>query len=219
MTTLATLLPPWMHEDGMHKLLAKLQDDQPTEKPHKEMEEPVDSENMVVEAGWDKIIISSVKTEKNKPLEGKSVKEISLLLGRKNEFTALRDLLLEEKREATIIMFSQNKRDVQYVMRGRYHTVGTDAWSTPTKGILSKGKPHPKSFGTYPRILGKYAREKARLRFQDAIRRMTFFPAAIAGLGGRGILREGFYANLAIFYKEKISDRTTFEDQASPCRQ
>ncbi len=212
MTTLVTLLPPWMHEGGMNRLLARLQDPRLAEKAHREIELSTEKENMVAEAGWDKIIVSSVKTEKNKSLEGKSIREISLLLGKKDEFTALRDLLLEEKGEATMIMFSMNEDDVQYVMRGRYHTVGTDAWSSSREGVLSRGRPHPRFFGTYPRILGRYVREKGLLRLEDAIRRMTSFPATIAGLNDRGILKEGFFADLVIFDKETMTDRATFED-------
>lgn len=212
MTSLATLLPPWMHEGGMDKLLARLRDPESVDKVRREIEGGGNGENMVTEAGWDKILVASVKTKKNKPLEGKSIAEISRLLNKNDEFTALSDLLLEEKGEATMIMFSMDEGDVQYVMKGRYQTVGTDAWSTSMKGILSKGKPHPRFFGTYPRVLGRYVREKGLLTLEDAIRRMTSFPAITAGLADRGILKEGFHADLVVFDHERILDNATFED-------
>ncbi|MFH0848194.1 MAG: D-aminoacylase [archaeon] len=212
MTSLVTLLPPWMHEGGMDKLLARLRDPESVDKARRELQREHDHENMIAEAGWDKIFVASVKTRKNKQLEGKSIAEISRLLNKKDEYTTLSDLLLEEKGEATMIIFSMDEEDVQYAMKGRYQTVGTDAWSTSTEGILSKGKPHPRFFGTYPRILGKYVREKGLLTLEDAIRRMTSFPAITAGLADRGILKEGFYADLVVFDSERIVDNATFED-------
>jgi len=161
MTSLVTLLPPWVHEGGTDKLLERVRDDEMWMKIRGELERGTpDRENILEEAGWDRIVISSVKSEPLKQVEGKSLAEITKMLRKPDEFTALRDLLLEDRGGSTMIMFSMDEVDVEYAMKGRYHMVGTDAWSVSPTGPLSSGKPHPRFYGTYPRILGKYVRTK-----------------------------------------------------------
>jgi len=215
MTSLATLLPPWAHEGGMDKLLERLRDDKTWAKIRRELEtETPDRENILEEAGWERILVSSVKSESLKQVEGKSLAEITKMLGKPDEFTALRDLLLEDRGGSTMVMFSMDEADVEYAMRGRYHMVGTDAWSVSPTGPLSSGKPHPRFYGTYPRILGQYVRTKRILTLEDAIRRMTSLPAQRVGVKDRGILREGFFADIVIFDPEKVIDKATFDQPA-----
>ena len=212
MTSLATLLPPWVHEGGMDKLLERLGNDETWMKIRRELETGTpDRESMLNEAGWKRIIVSSVRSESLKRLEGKSMVEIAKLLGKRDEFAALRDLLLKERGEVTMIIFHMDESDVEYAMRGRYQMFGTDSWSVSPTGLLSKGKPHPRFYGTYPRILGHYVREERILQLEDAVRRMTSFPAQRIGLKDRGIVREGFYADIVIFNPETINDRATYD--------
>jgi len=212
MTSLATLLPPWVHEGGMDRLLERLRDDETWIKIRRELQTGTpDRESILEEAGWERIIISSVKSKSLKRIEGKSLTEVAKLLGKQDEFTALRDLLLEERGEVTMIVFHMDESDVEYVMRGRYQMIGTDSWSVSPKGLLSKGRPHPRFYGTYPRILGQYVREKRILQLEDAVRRMTSFPAQRVGLKDRGIIREGFYADIVIFDPETINDKATYD--------
>ena len=215
MTSLATMLPPWVHEGGMDKLLERLRDDETWMKVRREMEAgTLDREDMLTEAGWERIVISSVKSESLKQLEGKNLAEAAKILEKSDEFTALRDILLEDRGGATMVMFSMDEGDVEYAMKGRYHMVGTDAWSVSTTGPLSQGKPHPRFYGTYPRILGQYVRAKRILALEDAIRRMTSHPAQRVGLKDRGILKEGFSADIVVFDPEKIIDKATFDRPA-----
>jgi len=215
MTSLVTLLPPWVHEGGMDKLLERVRNDETWMRIRGELERGTpDRENILEEAGWDRIVISSVKSEPLKQVEGKSLAEITKMLGKPDEFTALRDLLLEDRGGSTMIMFSMDEADVEYAMKGRYHMVGTDAWSVSPTGPLSSGKPHPRFYGTYPRILGKYVRTKQVLTLEDAIRRMTSLPAQRVGLRDRGILRVGFFADIVIFDPETVIDRATFDQPA-----
>jgi len=212
MTSLATLLPPWVHEGGMDKLLERLRDDETWMKIRRELQtETPDRESILGEIDWGRIIISSVRSKSLKRLEGKSLTEVAKLLRKQDESSALRDILLEERGEVTMIMFQMDESDVEYAMKGRYQMIGTDSWSVSPTGLLSTGKPHPRFYGTYPRILGQYVRVKHILRLEDAARRMTSFPAQRVGLKDRGIIGEGFYADIVIFNPETINDRATYD--------
>jgi N-acyl-D-aspartate/D-glutamate deacylase len=215
MTSLVTMLPPWVHEGGMDRLLERIRDNETWATIRREMEVGTpERENMLDEAGWERIVVSSVKSQTLKKVEGKNLAEITKLLGKPDEFTALRDLLLEDQGGATMIMFSMDEGDVEYAMKGRYHMVGTDAWSVSSTGPLSSGKPHPRFYGTYPRVLGQYVRNRHILELEDAIRRMTSLPAQRVGLRNRGMLREGFFADVVLFDPKKVIDKATFEQPA-----
>jgi N-acyl-D-amino-acid deacylase len=215
MTSLATLLPPWVHEGGTDKLLERVRNDDIWMKIRSELESRTSGrENILEETGWDRIVVSSVKSKHLKHLEGKNLAEISRILGRPDEFAALRDLLLEDQAGSTMIMFSMNEADVEYAMKGRYQMVGTDAWSVSPTGPLSSGKPHPRFYGTYPRILGEYVRVRGIVTLEDAIRRMTSFPAQRVGLKDRGLIRTGFHADIVVFDPEKVVDKATFDQPA-----
>lgn len=215
MTSLATLLPPWVHEGGTDKLLERVRNDDIWMKIRSELESGTSGrENILEETGWDRIVVSSVKSKHLKHLEGKNLAEISRILGRPDEFAALRDLLLEDQAGSTMIMFSMNEADVEYAMKGRYQMVGTDAWSVSPTGPLSSGKPHPRFYGTYPRILGEYVRVRGIVTLEDAIRRMTSFPAQRVGLKDRGLIRTGFHADIVVFDPEKVVDKATFDQPA-----
>jgi N-acyl-D-amino-acid deacylase len=211
MTSLVSLLPSWVHEGGMDKMLERLRDESVWTRVRSELDS---GKGLLAGVGWQNVIVSSVRSESLKRIEGKNLSEIARLLGKPDEATALRDILLQEKGEVTMIVFSMDESDVEYAMRGRYQMVGTDSWSVCLTGPTSLGKPHPRFYGTYPRILAKYVREKGILTLEDAVRRMTSFPAQRIGLQDRGQLREGFYADIVIFDPETINDRATYEEPA-----
>jgi len=212
MTTLATLLPPWAHEGGMEKTLERLRNPSQREKMRKDIEQGILGwQNWIGDCGWDNITVSSVVTERNKPLEGKNLAEIAALR-KKDEFTALCDLLLEEQGNATMVMHAMNEEDVRRVMKHHLQMIGTDAWSVAPYGVLGGGKPHPRFYGTYPRVLGKYVREEKVLTLEEAVRKGTSFPAQRLQLEDRGMIREGFWADLVIFNPARILDKATFTD-------
>ena len=102
--------------------------------------------------------------------------------------------------------------DVNQIMKHHLTCIGSDGWAFATEGPLSAGKPHPRSYGTFPRVLGKYSRQDGVLTLQDAIRKMTSFPALKVGLRDRGLLREGFWADITIFDKDRIIDKATYKN-------
>ncbi|MGQ9780807.1 MAG: N-acyl-D-amino-acid deacylase family protein [Nitrososphaeria archaeon] len=213
MTSLVTLLPPWVHEGGMDQLLARLRSPRERERIRRDMVEGVPGwENFVEEVGWGNIYLGYVKTEKNKFLEGKSMAEIAKLKGKSDEFTVLFDLLLEEEGYASMVVFEMGHEDVERVMKHHLSMFGSDSWSLSTYDILHIGKPHPRFYGTYPRILSEYVREKSLLSLEEAIRKMTSLPAQRMGVWDRGLIKEGLWADIVVFDFENVRDRATYRD-------
>ncbi len=209
-TGLAACLPPWVHEGGIEEMLKKLQDPALREKIKKDIEEGIEGwENLAKSAGWDRIVISYC--ERNKEYEGLSISEIAKIRGT-NPFDAMFDLLIEEEAVVGIILHMMSEDDMKYVMKHPLSMVGTDGEGYAPYGPLARGKPHPRNYGTFPRILGKYVKEEKVLTLQDAIRKMTSMPAQKLGLLDRGLIREGFWADIVIFDPLKISDKATFSN-------
>lgn len=210
MTSLVTLLPPWVHEGGMNKLLERLQHPEEKKKIKEEMLEGNTFESFVESSGWDKVFIASLETKKWKAYEGKSLAEITELLERDDEFEILCDILIDEQAKGSMTIESMGEEDIKRIMQSKYTMVGTDSSAVALTGPLSSGKPHPRYYGTCPRILGKYVREGEILEFEEAIRKMTSFPAQRLGLFNRGLIREGNWADLVIFDPKTIIDKATF---------
>ncbi|NHJ46633.1 MAG: D-aminoacylase [Asgard group archaeon] len=211
-TGLISLLPPWTHEGGMEKLIERLKDPKTKEKIRKDMLEKPDYESFAKNSGWDCIYIASLESEKWMPIIGKSIDEITKELGRDDEFEVLCEIIIDEEAKVSMTIRSMNEEDISRIMKARYTMAGTDGVAIPLTGPLAHGKPHPRYFGTYPRILGKYVREEQLMPIEQAIRKMTSFPAQRLGLFDRGILRKGNWADIVIFNEETIIDKATFLD-------
>jgi len=162
-------------------------------------------------AGRDWSIIMVVVSPKHPEYEGLKVTEIAEKMG-KDPIDAVMDLLLEEEGQAWIVSFGMSEEDVQRVMRSPNMLVGSDGRAVSPKGILGMGKPHPRYYGTFPRILGHYVRELGVITLEEAIRKMTSAPATRLGLWDRGLLRPGFKADIVLFNPETVIDRATFMD-------
>jgi len=212
-TSLMTLLPPWAHEGGVEKLLDRLRDPEQRGKMRRDIERGLPGwENMAGELGWGNIYVSSVRTEANKAAEGKSLPEIRAMRGDPDEFTTLCNLLIEEDAAVWMIVFSMDEEDVRRIMRHPLHMVGTDSGSVAPTGIMSHGKPHPRHYGTYPRVLGRYVRELGVLRLEEAVRKMTSMPAQRFGILDRGIIRPGMRADITVFNPDTVIDKATYRD-------
>ncbi|MHA2246192.1 MAG: N-acyl-D-amino-acid deacylase family protein [Candidatus Hodarchaeales archaeon] len=213
MTSLITVLPPWVHIGGIEKILDRLKNPKDRVKIKQDIIEGIEGwENWIKDLGSDRIYISSVKTKPWKDIEGKNLAEITKLKGKPDVFSTLFDLLLEEKGEVSILVGGVNEEDIRRIMTNKYTMIGTDGWGVSPTGILNFGKPHPRFYGTYPRILGKYVRQESLLKLEDAIRKMTSFPAQKLGLQDRGLIRENMYADVVVFDHKTVIDRATYED-------
>jgi len=207
---MSTLLPPWAHEGGLTALLNRLRSPVLRNRMKADMEEGIPGWENFVKNEWSSIYVASVRSVKNRRWEGKNFTEIAHEQA-SDEFTVLCNLLLEEEGEATIILFFMHEDDVQQVLVHPLQMVGSDSWTTAPEGVLGRGKPHPRFYGTFPRVLGKYVREQNTLTLEDAIRRMTSFPATRFGLKDRGLISEGYWADITIFNPETILDCATYE--------
>lgn len=213
MTSLITLLPPWVHTGGLTRLIERLRDPAQRRRIRTDIQQGIAGwENWIKDGGFDAIYIASVKTEKWRPFEGKNLSEIARLRGKSDAWKTLFDLLVDENGEVMMTLELMCEEDIRRIMQARYTMIGTDAWGVNPSGVLRHGKPHPRYYGTYPRILGKYVREEGVLTLEDAVRRMTSFPAQRLGLRDRGLLREGMWADVVIFDPESVIDKATYRE-------
>ena len=160
--------------------------------------------------GWHGVLVASLQKPENKKYEGQRMDEVARMM-RKDPLDALCDLLISEGGSAEAIYFSMSKVDVELAMQQPWVGIGSDGVAVSPEMVFI-GKPHPRFYGTFPRVLGVYVREKQVLTLPDAIRKMTSFPAQITGLTDRGLLRPGMAADITIFDPKTVSDKATFEN-------
>ncbi|MDN4075329.1 N-acyl-D-amino-acid deacylase family protein [Fictibacillus terranigra] len=203
-TVFHAILPPWMHSGGTSALLEKLKELEIRGKIKQEFKNNEDYENWVLTCGWENILITAVSTEKNRWAEGKNMNEVAELLEAADPADAAFDLLIEENAGITMVIHWGDEEDVIYGMRHPLQIVGSD-------GIFG-GKPHPRLYGTYPRVLGRYVREKQALTLEQALRKMTGAPAQLLRLKDRGFIREGYAADIVVFDPNIVKDQSTYEN-------
>jgi len=160
--------------------------------------------------GWHGVMVASVVTPENKQYEGRRMDEIAKSMGR-DPVDALCDLLISEGGLAEAIYFGMSDADVDWAMKQPWVGIGSDG-SAVSPEMTFEGKPHPRYYGTFPRVLGYYVREKHVLTLPDAVRKMTSLPAQITGLQDRGVLRPGMAADITLFDPETVKDQATFEN-------
>ena len=159
---------------------------------------------------WHEVLVSSVSSEKNRHLEGQTVDDIAKATGRTPVDAALR-LLVDEQLDVGAIFFTMCEDDVRTVLSYRQTCIGSDAVAQATSGITARGVPHPRTFGTFPRVFKRYVRDTGLLSLEEAVRRATFLPASRLGLRERGLLATGFLADVVVFDPQRIADRATYE--------
>lgn len=205
-TMLAVILPPWAHDGGTEKLLERLASPAERERMKRDMLEGLPGwDNYFQRAGAEGIYVTFVKTGKNADAVGKNLKQLGDLRG-KDPIDAALQLLLEEENSVGMIIFHCPEEQVVRIMQRPEQNVCTD-------GIMG-AKPHPRLYGTYPRILGRYVREQGVLSLESAINKMTGRPAELLRLKDRGILKVGNAADLVVFDPNTVLDKATFEDPA-----
>ncbi|MFW9990815.1 MAG: amidohydrolase family protein [Candidatus Odinarchaeota archaeon] len=211
MSALITALPSWTSEGGVEKAIERLHDSGNRKRIKNDiMETPEGWNNWIRNNGFRNIYLSSTSTGKFKRFEGKSISEITGKTGKIDNWETFFELLIEEKGRVNVTVESMTEEDIRRIMTNRYQMFGTDGAGIPK--IPELGAFHPRYYGTYPRILGKYVREEKLLTIEDAIRRMTSFPAQKLGLKDRGLIYESNWADIVIFDPEKITDTATYEN-------
>ena len=160
---------------------------------------------------WHDVMVSTVTTSKNKPFEGLTIAQIAEQTGRTPVGAALA-LLVDERLEVSAIYFTMSEADVRTVLSYAQTSIGSDASVRSASGVTARGKPHPRAFGTFPRVLKRYVRETRVLRLEEAVRRATSLPARRLGLRQRGAIAAGWFADLVIFDPAEVADTATYED-------
>jgi len=206
------LLPPWALEGGVDKTMERLRDPQLRSRMKRDIENGMrgwDDNKVQQSGGWQGVVIGGMQTEKNAALAGKTLEELGTIRG-KDPANAFFDLLIEEHGQVMCILFMMNEKDVQTALREPWLDIASDGSSLSSEGLLAAGHPHPRNYGTFPRILGHYVRDEKVLTLEDAVRRMTSLSAQRLGLKDRGLLREGYWADVVVFDPNRITDRATF---------
>jgi len=205
-TFLHVVIPPWYHSRGVAGLLKALREERDAIKH--DLETRMDWENFSQSVGWDKIYVSSVITDANQVCVGKSITEIAAMRCHADPADAVFDLLVEEELAVGMISFGLSEIDITNIMRH-------PAVSFITDGLMS-GRPHPRAYASYPRILGRYVREQGVLTLEEAIRKMTSLPARKIRLKRKGILAAGYDADLVVFDPDTILDVNSYDDPFIP---
>ena len=208
---LKTALPPWVREGSNKEILERIKNPEIQEQIKKDIETGIEGwESWIGDNGFHNIFIASVIREYWKDAPGKNIAQITKLKNIPDDITTLFRLLIENELAVQVTIKSMSEDDIRRILTGRYHMVGTDGAGIPA--AFSAGAYHPRFFGTYPRILGRYVRDEQLLVLEQAIRKMTSFPAQRLGLKDRGLIFEGNWADVVIFDPNKVRDTATFED-------
>jgi N-acyl-D-amino-acid deacylase len=214
-TALASALPPWVADGGMDKLLERLRDPAIRTRIKKEMaEDHPDWENLYLASGGPSgVMVASVVEQSLKPLTGKTVAQIAQQQN-KDPLEALFDLVLADKGRSGALYFIASEDDLQYGLKQPWTSIGLDFNEMPLDGPLFEPHSHPRGFGSMPRFLGHYVRDLHLLPLEQGIRKITSLPAQREHLRDRGLLKEGFFADITIFDPATIIDKATYNDPA-----
>jgi dihydroorotase/N-acyl-D-amino-acid deacylase len=210
--SLSAMIPPWAHDGGAAPLLQRLRDPAARRRIRRDMETPGSWENNAWKeiAGPEAILIGAVQNPKLRPLQGKTLAEVAKQ--RKTDaITALLDLLVEDNALTSVAVFGMSEPDVVLALQHPWVSINNDSEGTAPEGLLGEAHPHPRAYGTFPRILRKYVREEKRLTLENAIRKFTSLAAQRMRLDDRGVLKAGMWADVVIFHPAEVRDLATFD--------
>jgi len=211
--SMSAFVPPWAHDGGDAKLVERLKDPATRARIRKEMETPSnDWDNEWEEiSGPEDVMIGVVQNPALKKFQGKRLAEVAKILN-KDPMDTLFDLLIEDKGFTDCAVFGMSEPDVALALQQPWVSVDNDSSGTSPEGILGEEHPHPRAYGTFPRILRKYVREEKKLTLEEAIRKFSALPAQRMRLTDRGVLKQGMWADVVVFDAETVRDRATFDD-------
>jgi N-acyl-D-amino-acid deacylase len=212
-TGLDAAMPPWVQEGGYEKWAERLQDPESRKKVLKEMKEPArDWESLMqMTEGPDQILLIGFKNDSLKYLTGKSLAEVAEMRGTSPEETAM-DLVIQDGSRVGTVYFLMSEENVKKQIALPYMSFGSDAGSMAPEGVFLKSSTHPRAYGNFARLLGKYVRDEKVIPMEEAIYKLSGLPASNLKIKRRGNLKTGYFADLAIFDPEKIQDNATYEE-------
>jgi N-acyl-D-amino-acid deacylase len=210
-TGLDASMPLWVQDGGLERWIERLKDPAIRKRVAAEMKQRGKGwENLYYGAGPDKMILVAFKNEAMKRYTGKTLAEVAKLWGKSPEETAM-DLVVQDGSRVGTVYFLMSEENVRRQVALPWMSFGSDAEASAPEGVFLKSSTHPRAYGNFARLLGRYVREERLVPLQEAVRRLTSFPAANLGLPDRGSLKPGFFADLAIFDPAAIRDHATFE--------
>jgi N-acyl-D-amino-acid deacylase len=207
-TSLDLLFPMWAREGGTERFMSRLKDPAFDARLRAHLAEQEKGYGT-----WAGILISEVGSDKNRTLEGMNILEASAASG-EPPYEFMRDLLIEESGRVGMISFYGSEDVLKRILSQPFVGIGADGGAVAPYGLLGKGKPHPRFYGTFPRVLGKYVREEKLVPLEEMIRKMTAMPAGQLGFVRRGQLKVGWVADICVFDPDKVIDKATFKEPA-----
>jgi N-acyl-D-amino-acid deacylase len=208
---LSAFIPPWAHDGGKAKLIERLKDPGARARIKKELATPAtdwDNEWQSVH-GPEAVLIATVANPKLLDLQGKTLADIAKARGQ-DAMDTLFDILIEDDAQTFVAVFAMSEPDIELAAVQPWVSFCNDSSGTSPEGPLGKEFPHPRAYGTFPRVLRKYVREERRMRLEEAIRKFTSLPASRLRLADRGVIKAGMWADIVVFDPETITDRATF---------
>jgi N-acyl-D-amino-acid deacylase len=210
-TGLDAAMPPWVQEGGYKEWANRLQDPKIRERVRKEMSTPTDAwENLRLAAGGDGTLLVGFKNEALRANAGKTLAEVAKLRGTTIEDTAM-DLVVEDGSRVQVVYFLMSEDNVRRQIRLPWVSFGSDAASMAPEGVFVKTSTHPRAYGNFARLLGKYVRDEHVIPLEEAIRKLTWLPATTLRIKERGQLAPGYLADVVVFDPQTIGDRATYE--------
>ncbi|MFN9754097.1 MAG: N-acyl-D-amino-acid deacylase family protein, partial [bacterium] len=211
---LSSIIPPWAHEGGVNELLKRIQDPALKERLTREILNGIPGTNwynhFTATGSWEGMQVSSFSNPNYKKYEGQRMNQIIAALG-KDPVDALFQVLLDNGGSVPTVFFHHNEEDMRYALRQPFVSIGSDGRAVATTGLLAAEHPHPRYYGTFPRILGRYVRDEKVITLEEAIRKMTSANANKLRLYDRCLLRAGLAADVTIFDPAKVIDHSTYE--------
>lgn len=213
---LSSILPPWTHEGGTKAMLDRIKDPALRPRLEKEILNGIAGTNWynhyTATGGWEGMLLVSLSNPAYKKYEGKRMNEVILESGKQQQpLDVLFDLLLNNNGSVPTIYFHHAEEDMRYALKQPFVSIGSDGTAVKTEGPLAAGNPHPRYYGTFPRVLGRYVRDEKVLSLEEAVRKMTSANAAKIHIYDRGLLRPGMWADITVFDPNKVIDESIWD--------
>ncbi|HEY8147527.1 MAG TPA: D-aminoacylase [Vicinamibacteria bacterium] len=210
---LQTILPPWAHEGGREALRARLADPAQRTRMERDIVDGLPGwyNHYTATGSWEGMLLVSLSHPDYKRFEGKRMSDVIAAFPAKRPMDVLFDTLLANGGSVPTVYFHHAEEDMQYALRQPFVSVGSDGSAVKIGGPTARGNPHPRYYGTFPRVLGRYVRQEKLLTLEDAVRKMTSANTAKIRVYDRGLLRPGQWADLTVFDAERVIDNATYE--------
>jgi len=210
---LRAIIPPWAHDGGNEKMLERLRDPKLRARMRKDILTGLPgwyNHYLATGGGWEGMLLVSFRSEKNKPFVGKRMSELIAARGG-DPVEVLFDVLLEENGGVQTVYFHHSEEDMQLALKQPYTSIGSDGSAISPDGPRGNMHPHPRWYGTFPRVLARYVRELKTLELPEAIHKMTVMNAEKISIPDRGLIKEGYWADVTVFDPATVADKATFE--------